>query len=288
MENFCVILYFFFIFVYIIMSSISSNSSNSSSEGGNTKPPRKKQISPAKRWCFTLNNFTDEEISSIVPILKDKCSLGIIGKEVGEKGTPHLQGYVEFNKKMRPLSLGFKRIHWEKCKGNRQQNKEYCEKDGEIWQKWGFPREIQVITDDMLFNWQKEILEMVSIPCPMGDRDMYWYYGGYGIGKSQFLKYLCLKKKAIVLDGLTKAHILSVAAKNQQAEIFVFNLAKGERRLPWKAIELLKDGLFCDTFGAKHHGMVIMNSPHIIVMANEPPEQFGSFHSGKWKIKHLV
>ncbi len=86
------------------MFIMSSQSSSDSSGGGNTKPPPKKQIAPSKRWCFTLNNYTEIDISSIDAI-KSKCDLIIVGKEIGEQGTPHLQGYCEFSNKLRPLSL---------------------------------------------------------------------------------------------------------------------------------------------------------------------------------------
>ena len=31
---------------------------------GNTKPPPKKQISPAKNWCFTLFNIEESDLKS--------------------------------------------------------------------------------------------------------------------------------------------------------------------------------------------------------------------------------
>ncbi len=57
-----------------------------------------KQIAPSKRWCFTLNNPEIDEISNIVLVCKGMTGVFIIGSEVGENGTPHLQGYVEFIK----------------------------------------------------------------------------------------------------------------------------------------------------------------------------------------------
>lgn len=108
---------------------MSSDSSVSSGTGGNTKTPVPRQISPAIRWCFTLNNYSKEEYSSIVSIFDSKAKLYIIGDEVGDSGTPHLQGYVEFKTKIRPLNLfDFKRIHWEKSKGSKDENIAYCSK----------------------------------------------------------------------------------------------------------------------------------------------------------------
>jgi len=122
---------------------MSSNSSNSSKGEGNTKTSpliSNKQISPSKRWCFTLNNWTDQDRSSIVPVLSKVCSICLIGSEVGEEGTPHFQGYCEFLVKCRPVSHGLtERIHWEKCKGNRASNVTYCEKDGDIVFSMGLP-----------------------------------------------------------------------------------------------------------------------------------------------------
>lgn len=83
-------------------------------------------------WCFTLNNYTDNDIEEI----KSWDSKYIVfGKEKAPTtGTLHLQGYIVFTN-ARTL-VGVKRlhnsIHWEHAKGNAQQNFEYCSKDGDF------------------------------------------------------------------------------------------------------------------------------------------------------------
>ncbi|KAH3701634.1 hypothetical protein DPMN_076624 [Dreissena polymorpha] len=57
----------------------------------------------AKNWCFTVNNYTDEEYKAIREF---DCGYLIVGEERGEEqGTPHLQGYIQLHKKMRRTGL---------------------------------------------------------------------------------------------------------------------------------------------------------------------------------------
>lgn len=57
----------------------------------------------------------------------------IIGKEVGKGGTPHLQGFANFKKKLRLSTLkklpGFTRAHAQPAKGTDLQNQRYCQKE---------------------------------------------------------------------------------------------------------------------------------------------------------------
>ena len=62
---------------------------------------RKKQPVPKKNWVFTVNNYTDADLA-IYPLPSAVVKYCKYGKEVGETGTPHLQGYLQLWK---PFSL---------------------------------------------------------------------------------------------------------------------------------------------------------------------------------------
>ena len=83
-----------------------------------------------RNLVFTLNNYSDEEYTNLLNC--DLFKYVIIGKEKGEKGTPHLQGYAELNKE-----TGFKKIksvnnrmYFDRRRGSQKQAIDYCMKDG--------------------------------------------------------------------------------------------------------------------------------------------------------------
>lgn len=93
-----------------------------------------------KYWCFTVNNFTDTEFERLSTAQERAEDILYIcfGKEVGESGTPHLQGYVEFAQKIRLGGVkridGFARAHLELRAGSQAQAIEYCKKDGDFYE----------------------------------------------------------------------------------------------------------------------------------------------------------
>lgn len=80
-------------------------------------------------YCFTLNNWTVEERNAVVACTLP-CTYVCFGEEVGETGTPHLQGYAEFNRlvSMRQVkrALGSDRFHLEGRLGSQAQAINYC------------------------------------------------------------------------------------------------------------------------------------------------------------------
>lgn len=85
-----------------------------------------------KNWVFTLNNYSLDEESEL-QVTRAEVDYIIYGHEIGESGTPHLQGYVEFSKRVSLSNakkiLNCPRLHLEQRKGTQQQAIEYCKKD---------------------------------------------------------------------------------------------------------------------------------------------------------------
>lgn len=84
----------------------------------------------ARNLCFTINNYSENEIDDLANW--DQVTYLVYGKEVGDNGTPHLQGYVEFktNKKYGTIKKKIPRAHMEARKGTAKQAADYCKKDG--------------------------------------------------------------------------------------------------------------------------------------------------------------
>lgn len=90
-------------------------------------------MAQGKFWCFTLNNYSNEEYKDIENFNSNYL---IIGKETGKEGTPHLQGYTEFktNKRIKSLKELNPRIHWELRKGTSEEASNYCKKENDYYE----------------------------------------------------------------------------------------------------------------------------------------------------------
>lgn len=165
-------------------------------------------MASARNCCFTLNNYTETELKDV---LDWKCSYLVVGKEVGESGTPHLQGYVEWGRSVRFTTLKKlnDRIHWEKRRGTAQQAADYCKKDGNFTQKGDISSQGErkdldevkesilggrkvddiLLEDPMLYHQYGRTLNKIE---DLYMRKRYrvqmtkgiWYWGETGVGKS--------------------------------------------------------------------------------------------------------
>lgn len=252
-----------------------------------------KQISCAKHWVFTLNNATEndwKEISSIVPTKVDTL---VMQEEIGDEGTPHIQGCLSYITKERPFGLKLnKEIHWEKKskKSTIPQMRNYAcdpgkrKEGGRVylrgWRPTAFTP-LKIIEEDNFYKWQKTVKEIVSKE--PDDRDIHWIRGGYRKGKTAFCKYLVNEMDAIILSGCRR-HMLFVAGQYKDRTIFIVHLCKGDNKVSYKSIEEIKDGLFMSHFGTKGTYPVIMNPPHILIFSNEIPDFTDrNYHPDKYK-----
>jgi len=97
---------------------------------------------------FTLNNYTETQITNFKGNIGTIADYAIFGKEVGANGTPHLQGYIKLIKRTRfnPIKQWFTdniqaQPHIEAAKGSPQQNKAYCSKQNDFWEFGECPRQ---------------------------------------------------------------------------------------------------------------------------------------------------
>lgn len=90
-------------------------------------------MSRHRNWCVTINNYDEKDFERIESLIEDLLvKYYIYGREVGSKGTPHIQGYVEFSN-----AIGLKGIvkrlgkhgHYEPRRGTQEQAIIYCKKE---------------------------------------------------------------------------------------------------------------------------------------------------------------
>lgn len=108
------------------------------------------QSHQSKSWSYTINNYTTEDHIPDV-----ECKYRIQGLEVGENGTPHIQGYVLFNNAIRWKSFQKKYpsiTFFQKSDGTPYQNFVYCSKDNNFKEVGVRPKAPKDQTKDNTFG----------------------------------------------------------------------------------------------------------------------------------------
>lgn len=257
-------------------------------EDGNTESSSS-QSNPIYKWDFVLNNYTEEEVCQINTTLEKYCKEAGYSFEIGsEKQTPHLQGYLTLKKKLR--LTGLKKIFGPRVSFRPTRNEEalkaYCAKtNGKL--DWQFPKPkkpLKLITPDKW--WQLELLELLDTE--PDDRKVHWYWSHAGsIGKSQFAKYCVAKKNCLFFEEGKKAdimHLIFEAPDERLERIFIDVPRDNGNNISYKAIESIKNGMI---YSPKYEGgYKLFNSPHIIIFANEPPQEH-RLSADRWIIKQI-
>jgi len=92
-------------------------------------------MSRSENFTFTQNNYPSTEL-----VDKVECSYIIYGKEVGESGTPHLQGFIRFNtkKSLKQVIKILPGCHIEEAR-SAEASIQYCKKEGNFTERGNPP-----------------------------------------------------------------------------------------------------------------------------------------------------
>lgn len=248
---------------------------------GNTKTPSTR----SRKWVFTLNNYTEKEFILTEKFCKVLCKNYRIGKEKGEKGTPHLQGFFEFKNQITFNSLKKKisqissKFHIEKMKGTVKQNINYCEKEGDYLRPLTFQEKIvEKILKNEYNNitwktWQKNILDMLEKE--PDNRQINFIVDEEGNkGKSFLCKYIVMKFKDVIICDGKKDNVFHQVFKKMENEvepkIILLDVPRTNLEyLNYGVIEQLKNGFIYS--GKYEGGQCIFSIPHIVIFMNENP-----------------
>lgn len=266
-------------------------------ESGNTNntdsSSKVKQVNQLLHWFFTFNNYTSDDIETLETFFDNFCHKYCFQEEIGEAGTPHLQGIMSLHKRSRWSEFGLPQgIHWEKPINLTKAYKYCCKNDTRIAgtlphvKNYVYEAPLKII--NILKPWMVEIIDIVSKPA--NDRKVHWRWETIGgVGKSSFAKYLCHKYKAIYIDEGKKSDIINLIYKlktiNENSIIVIDIPRDNGNKVSYKAIEQIKNGMICNT--KYETGMRLFNSPHIIIFSNYVPEE-AKLSADRWDIKQIV
>lgn len=244
-------------------------------------------MSVSRSWCYTLNNYTDQDISQFDAFLctRHRCAL-----EVGESGTKHMQGMITFTKayKLSGLKKLSPNCHWEICKCF-DMALNYCTKGKIIIEKdnrqRGRRNDIHKVTEEIV---KGEKVSTLALEYPV---EYVKYYRGF-----EKLQFIVDKKNAkfekcqvTVIHGPTRT---GKTTKAYEIDPGLYDLPVGGGNLWFDGYDgektiLLDDfeGQFqyydmlrvCDGHPGKFPfkgGFYIKNWNHVIITSNKAPSEW--------------
>ena len=275
---------------------------------GNTKSPTSRD-KKQKWWFFTFNNYEDQ-LGSVAQWFEQVDAKYVIGEEVGESGTPHLQGMVGFKcakrlsniRKDEESNLGYNKIHWEPLR-NWKAAYEYCQKDGVVcknivpkskkptWQEQMRINVMQSYDGVEWRDWQRDCIRIVESELESrDDRVIHWFHESSGnVGKTFLAKYLVAKFEAIIVSGKGTDVLNQVKCRceaEKEVNVVVCNITRSvEEYVSYSVLEQLKDGLM---YSGKYEGGQILldKAPVIICFANCEPN-YEKMSADRWHVVNL-
>lgn len=169
----------------------------------------------SKHWCLTINNPTRED-RDLIQTHQNLFAYYVFGNEVGEDGTPHMQGYAVFVNRvyLTGAKKVFPRAHLE-IKAKKSTFVEaitYCKKEGDFMEYGIAPLDTSIrtkrrwddafeaatngryedIPKDMLVRYYHAFRRIhqdnPEKPVDLDDHSNYWIVGETGVGKSYYAR----------------------------------------------------------------------------------------------------
>jgi len=206
---------------------------------------------PKKAYCFTLNNYTEDEYSSLCRTLEAESRYAIVGKEVGESGTPHIQGYVIFHRAYRFSTIKSRylpRCHIEVAAGSVRSNINYCSKDGNFRVFGEEPREGGSNRDEIAQSFRHAVLESGRHGlCNFAvEQPGTWYYSGHNLLRNYMTLAVAIDRPEIKVLWLFGEP--GVGKSRRAHETYPEAYVKEPRTKWWNGYMLEKD-VIIDDFG---------------------------------------
>lgn len=241
-----------------------------------------------KYWCFTLNNWAQEQVEHLEQVLQHECQWYVFQEETGESGTPHLQGTLCLKQRQRLAQLKKLEgtIHWEPTRSIRASVAYATKTDTRTGGIHAFgikvPKPVHVLEPR---GWQLQVMRIIAdAPHP---RQIHWFWEESGnVGKSTLCKYLVVKRNAILVSGKSAdvAHALSKRAGD--IDLVIVDVPRvSQDYINYQIIESVKNGLL---FSGKYDSaQVVFDIPHVIVFANCEPDR-SKLSADRWDVTKIV
>lgn len=254
----------------------------------------------ARVWVFTYNNWTECGMAELKQFFIEegkKVVEYVYQPEVGENGTPHIQGFIHFKnaRTFKSLKKTFPQYHWEKAR-NIEAAKQYCKKtETAVGPSVSNKPQRRPLRDPLEgkepYSWQQEIIDLIKTE--PNDRTINWFYDLQGgKGKTSLAKHLCMEypNQILYLSGSAKdckygvVQFLENDSNDLVAAIFDFERTVESFEGTYQALEAIKNGIFYNTkYESK---MVVFNCPHVICFANWKPDE-SKLSSDRWRIINI-
>ena len=243
----------------------------------------------SRAYVFTHNNYENTEFEDTI-----KCEYIIYGKEIGESGTPHLQGYIRFKnqRSFKAVQKLMQPRHIEPARSV-QQAIDYCKKDGDFTERgtpptdggeaggnkekrrWAdafeaakegrfndIPADIRMRQYNTIKRIRTDALN--EIPLVDTEEPMEWYWGESGTGKSRKAREenpgAYIKTCNKWWDGYQAEDVVIIEDFDKShADKLVYHLKIWADRYPFRA--------------EYKGGSMMMRPKKIIVTSNYHPEQ---------------